>query len=107
MIAFHLMTVNVGSFRVTSMQIQTWWINRPATQAARFGTSNVRVGFSVWSQEQQISWGEKNSFESHRRNFQGTRQGRRQYEANRGTCLSHLRFDPGVLFKRSHHKDPK
>ena len=56
MIAFHLMTVNVGSFRVTSMKIQTWWINRPATQAARFGTSNVRVGFSVWSQEQQITW---------------------------------------------------
>ena len=35
-------------------------------------------------------------------------QGRSQYEANRGTCLSHLRFDPGsVLFKRSHHKDPE
>ena len=32
-------------------------------------------------------------------------QGRSQYEANRGTCLSHLRFDPGsVLCKRSHHK---
>ena len=30
-------------------------------------------------------------------------QGRSQYEANRGTCLSHLRFDAGsVLFKRSH-----
>ena len=29
-------------------------------------------------------------------------QGRSQYEANRGTCLSHLRFDPSVLFKRSH-----
>ena len=37
-----------------------------------------------------------------------TLQGRSQYEANRGTCLSHLRFDPGsVLFKRSHHKDPE
>ena len=36
-----------------------------------------------------------------------SRQGRSQYEANRGTCLSHLRFDPGsVLFKHSHHKDP-
>ena len=35
-------------------------------------------------------------------------QGRSQYEANRGTCLSHLRFDPGsVLFQRSHHKDPE
>ena len=35
-------------------------------------------------------------------------QGRSQYEANRGTCLSHLRFDPGsVLFKRGHHKDPE
>ena len=35
-------------------------------------------------------------------------QGRSQYEANRGTCLSHLRFDPGsVLFKHSHHKDPE
>ena len=34
-------------------------------------------------------------------------QGRSQYEANWGTCLSHLRFDPSVLFKRSHHKDPK
>ena len=33
-------------------------------------------------------------------------QGRSQYEANRGTCLSHLRFDPGsVLFQRSHQKD--
>ena len=37
-----------------------------------------------------------------------TMQGRSQYEANRGTCLSHLRFDPGsVLFKHSHHKDPE
>ena len=31
-------------------------------------------------------------------------QGRSQYEANRCTCLSHLTFDPSVLFKRSHHK---
>ena len=35
-------------------------------------------------------------------------QGRSQYEANRGTWLSHLRFDAGsVLFKRSHPKDPE
>ena len=33
-------------------------------------------------------------------------QGRSQYEANRGTCLSHFRFDPGsVLLKRNHRKD--
>lgn len=35
------------------------------------------------------------------------KQGRSQFEANRGTCLSHLRFDPSVSFKRSHHKDPE
>ena len=34
-------------------------------------------------------------------------QGRSQYEAHRGTCLSHLRFDPSVSFKHSHHKDPE
>ena len=35
-------------------------------------------------------------------------QGRSQYEANGGTCLSHLRVDPGsVLFQRGHHKDPE
>ena len=31
-------------------------------------------------------------------------QDRSQYEQTRGTCLSHLRFDPSDLFKQSHHK---
>ena len=35
-----------------------------------------------------------------------SRQGRSQLEANRDTCFSPVRFDPSVLFKRSHHKDP-
>ena len=71
--------------------IASQWLNRYADQLV--GHRTVTEGLQV-----------RNSLKTLLGQVLFHSKGRSQYQSNRGTCLSHLRIDPSVLFESSHHK---